>query len=1019
MRSIFKKKKTIVILGILLTLFLNVFTISNGLATVIQEDAVFDLDKEDPLGPQGYGAIIPSPNTLGTVYIDGSNQGKFTIMDWDGSSTGYEEIVSFPGEDISLYYPMTLDDYWVGSLSYNDEINPWTQVRWLNVSAYNAEAEDLSPFTVSTLFDYYALVEGGTLNAPANDEQPMQIDVIIKSGGPKVLKFDWIMANPAAASYDYYLISPSGRFMDANCYPVPVSHSTTPGTTLFNYLIFTAHQAGTYRLIFEVYHTAPSSLYLEFLHTQISSLPINSLQFGGNSDGILSIDLGEYANWQSKWFRISGKKGDLFTLDLFEDYSTGFTPIIDIWTPCANGYFLDISVGTGTHEIYFPKNGYAYVSFTDMIFGDWYRYSLFLKKIETVQYNLGDSLTSYMISGDESTAIQFSLREDSIVRFNYTSLSPGNPEIYAFGSARDFIYMNSKELYCYDINSDFFTSSADSTDFYWHFMPAGTYKAVIENTVPLSDGIFKISSQVYEWSDMPIPVNTLTYPIDYPSEFLTLDFEADPDFESLKSPVGIDIIIPNMAQVRLNTTMWAVDNIWAAASSFPSHLYTLNDTDLIFYTSDYPYPAFSTDGLDSEVNDYLYIGAPTRWTGMTFDFSVPGVAGSIDTPLVYTDPAWGSIPMDNDGTSGFTADGTIELDISNANFAAWTKGADDDLDPNITESNYYWMAIRCSGDYSTVPIIQELTLLNNTIRGDLQFVLIRESGYKYDDYWAPSQIIQPTDLLNLEVSLDDDDGGHTFDTRESYIIENLASDPYTIGLEGGTYKLLIVPEQWDCPGTVSVQFAVEDFWGYAHHETYDIVETPHLHSRDITNYTFTGYSNITGSIYPYGLTTWFNHTESLSPYGGESYFALECSGKPYQWTQLVVTADGLGIGDYDLYLIQDLPWINANGPNNEIEQIFPTNVDYNTTYEFGVFSDHFTLLFEVSAPAGNNVSFYISLSQYDTIPLITSDLRASYTPPLDPALIIALAIGIPAAAGAVVVVYVLKKKGKILTKRPS
>jgi hypothetical protein len=90
----------------------------------------------------------------------------------------------------------------------------------------------------------------------------------------------------------------------------------------------------------------------------------------------------------------------------------------------------------------------------------------------------------------------------------------------------------------------------------------------------------------------------------------------------------------------------------------------------------------------------------------------------------------------------------------------------------------------------------------------------------------------------------------------------------------------------------------------------------------------------------------------------------------------------------------------------------------NTSLEFGVFSDHFTLVFELAVNTGN-VTFYISLSQYDTIEITTSDLRASYTPPLDPALILALAIGIPAAVGVVVIVYLLKRKGKILTKRPT
>ena len=141
MKSLMKNRKLVVILAISFFFLLNTFTLTNGLAKAIQEDAVFNLDKEDPLGPEGYGAIIPSPNTKGALYIDGTNQGKFTVTNWLGTSTVAEEIVSFPGEDISLYYPTDLDDYEVGSFLNTHDIDPWNDVSWLNISAYNAEAD--------------------------------------------------------------------------------------------------------------------------------------------------------------------------------------------------------------------------------------------------------------------------------------------------------------------------------------------------------------------------------------------------------------------------------------------------------------------------------------------------------------------------------------------------------------------------------------------------------------------------------------------------------------------------------------------------------------------------------------------------------------------------------------------------------------------------------------------------------------------------------------------------------------
>lgn len=1017
MKSIINKKKTFAILVISLFLLFNLLAISVVHGATIQENAIFNLDNDDPLGPEGYGALIPSPNTIGVLYVDGTNQGKFTVTDWIGGTLA-EEIVNYPGEDISLYYPTDLDGYGIGSMSFNNEIDPWSEVRWLNVSAYNAEAETLSPFTVSTVFDYYVMEEGGVFSQPFNYEYPMQIDLIIKSTGPKVLKFDWLTATPSSVGYMNFLTSPSGKPVDYYEEEAIFMGSDT----IYNYLIFTASEVGAYRLIVTASHTDPASLYLEFLDTDISSLPLNTVKFGGNFEDFATLDVSKIANWQSDWCRFTGSKGEVFRLDIYEDFATGFTPTIDIWTPCANGYFLDSNVGTGSHDIYFAKSGVAYVSFTDIDFEDWYRFSLLLTKATNMKHTHGD-VASYSISMDKTISVGFSLSTDSIVRFNYTSLSNplGAPALNSLGNPNDFIFRDSKELECYDINEAFFTQTVDSTSFYWHYMPAGTYIGMIKNTNPLANGIFQISSQVYPCSDQSIPVNTLTYPKMSPTEFITVEFQPDAEFSSLKNPIGLEIELPDMGFFRLNTTMWVTDNSGTNATSSPSFLYTYNSTAVAdYYSFGYPQPVYSLDG-DSTAADYLYIGAPTRWTGMTFDFLVLGVGGTME--LEIYDGGWPVLSEDNDGTSELTADGTIEFDISDVDFGQWIKGTGGiDIDPAIDETDYYWMRLDCTGDYSggTVPIVQELTLLNNTIRGDLQFVLIGESGYEFDDYWGPSGILQPTDPANLDVSLDDDDGGiHTYDSRESNIITS--GDPWVIGVEGGTYKLLIIPEDWDYSGPVTIQFAVEDFWGYVHRESYDIgalTPTPNLHARDITNYTLSGYSNLTESIYNYGMTTEYNHTESYVSHSGESYFALECIGDPYQWTQLVVTSEGLGGSDFDLYILQDLPWIGTGGPNGE-EQSIIQSVNTNRTLEFGVFSGHFTLLFEVIAPVGNNISFYISLSQYDTVLLGTSDLQASYTPPLDPTLILALIIGIPAAAGAVVVVYVLKKKGKILTKHPS
>jgi hypothetical protein len=140
---------------------------------------------------------------------------------------------------------------------------------------------------------------------------------------------------------------------------------------------------------------------------------------------------------------------------------------------------------------------------------------------------------------------------------------------------------------------------------------------------------------------------------------------------------------------------------------------------------------------------------------------------------------------------------------------------------------------------------------------------------------------------------------------------------------------------------------------------------------------------------------------------------IKCYGKPYSWTQLVVGS--VNISDYELYILQDLPWIN-NGPNGEQMRIAQSIGD-NHTFEFGVIRDNFTLLFEILGDHSPDemVTLNIGLRQYNTTALYGSEITAIYTTPvpgLDP-LLLTLLIAIPAAIGVVVViVYVVKKRGK-------
>ncbi|MCK4480028.1 MAG: hypothetical protein KAV01_05840, partial [Candidatus Lokiarchaeota archaeon] len=83
--------------------------------------------------------------------------------------------------------------------------------------------------------------------------------------------------------------------------------------------------------------------------------------------------------------------------------------------------------------------------------------------------------------------------------------------------------------------------------------------------------------------------------------------------------------------------------------------------------------------------------------------------------------------------------------------------------------------------------------------------------------------------------------------------------------------------------------------------------------------------------------------------------------------------------------------------------------------------DHFYLLFEINN-FNDTIALRLSLSQYDTTVLMTNATSALYkapSPGLSGPLVLGLAIGIPVAAGVIVLIYILKKKGRILTKHPT
>ena len=976
------------------------------------DGATFNLDKADPVG---YGVYIPAPNMYTTMSISGSNQGEFVAMDWLGGIL-HTETVNYPGDDVSFIYPRYFENYVIDSTTDNDYINPWS-AEWLNVSAYDAESDTLSPYTLNSVFDYHVMAEGSELIVPLNNSLPMQIDIMIDSTGPKILKFDWLTDNPAGVMYGYELISPSGKIVMTDFQTAQTA--VMASISVFNYIAFVANNIGTYRLLVTASYTQPAYLNLKFLQTSITTLPLEKLTFGGNSDENPTAQEMWDIEWQSNWFKINGKKGDLYRLDLGLDFSA-IAPMIDAWLPCENNYILDSSITPGVYDLYFPNSGAAYISFNDATYGIWYRYSLYLSEIEVLNYDIGDSTTNIRISRDQRKAIDFTIEQDSFVRFNYTEWGDGNAQVSSMGTTNGFIFKDAKKLACYEVLSPLETKSEGTMNFYYYYFPAGEYEAKIINGNPLYDSVLQISSEYVSDANSTIPITSLSYPLTNPTSSVTAQFEPDEFYTSLKQGQWFDINIAETGQYRFNWSIFASDNLAQIPTiANPSVVLVYNGSTGEYYdytTRSHTYLQ-SFPALDTP-NDFLYIAYPSKWHDMHFNITQLGTLGGVDSGVdVWDGDSWDELAQTSDTTGEFqTANGSWVMNIyGDADFGDWTKGVGTTFDRNgIDEEMYYWLRFDCDNAYSTIPYIDLISLSNITMRGDVNFALVRDSGYEYCDFWTPTAPSSITDIL-----INQESGWDLF-SNEQWLF-GATSDPYIIGLEEGNYKLLVIPEQWSHPGSLNIRFAIEDYWGYHVEQSYTIDQNPVAHSWQIGNMVNVGDSILYNySTYPYDLSLTYNDTEVSWTLGGEAYIAVKCSGTPYSWTQLVVGS--VNITNYELYILQDLPWINNNGPYLET-RLIDSNIGDNNTIEFGVIRDNFTLLFEILGDGSPNemVTLNIGIRQYNTTALYASEITATSTPPgpdLGP-LILTLLIAIPAGAGAVVVVYVLKKKGKILTKHPT
>lgn len=1004
---------------ILLIFLLSAINASFSVAISKQGNgATIKVEKSDPIG---YGAFLQDPNLYTATSINGYHQGQFTIMDHNGNQMA-QETVDIPGNDISVVYPWYFNNYIMDSTTNNNYTDPWNNIGWLNLSAHNAENDTLSPYSFNTVWNSYSMSEGSTLEAPLNSTIPMQVDLTIGAIGPKMLKFNFLTDNPSAVTINNRaIISPSGKRINIDFQMV--QYNGLFGSVFhYYYIAFVAHEVGVYKLLVDAFYGKPASLQLEFLSFNIATLTTDIRIHGGNGDESPNIQDRWDSEWSSNWYKISGTKGDKLRLDLGSEYAL-MPSLINIWYPCENGYLLETGVNFGIEDLFFPSTGDIFISLTDVMNGNVQKYSLLLTEIESTDYTIGGgNLTTVKVSRDERKALDFTIEEDSFVEINYTSYGLGSPIIAGFNDITfDFTpnattFLDAKKQSCFQTITEIEKKFVDNMTFHYYYLPAGSYEALIYNTDIKYDGVIQISSEYITHNNNTIPINNLVYPDTNPSTFQSITFTPDDYYTSLKDAQWIEINITEPGQYQLNTTIWLADNPSATATGSPTYLYTYNDSATPQYTdSAYPIWAFGSDA--GMTNDFFYIGSPCRYTGMLINFSTPGIGGTM-SPYVHDAISnnWGYMSHDDSiatGTDELTQDGIIEFN-SDSDWRRWGKGFPSgtvDI-PDVDENDYYWLRLDCITAYTTVPVIELITLLNITIDGDINLALLRDSGYQYCDYWEPDQ---PSDINGLRVNLDEDldDYGNpfNFDSDESYIIES--SDPLTIGFETGVYKLLIIPEKWCYSGPITVQFAVENFWNYNVFAEYNITAEPSLHAGYINNYTASGYGIDNATIYPYGLVSVYNN--SLVEATGEGYLILKCYGEAYQWTQLVLTFQNVSTSPtwgVDVYLMQDLPWIDNSGPNNEAKLLLES-VLTNTTHEFGVFNENFYLIFECTDDGDDMITFRIALSQYNTTAIYTeAPISEIITPGIDPVVVVWIIIIAAIIGGAaVVIVVILKKRG--------
>jgi hypothetical protein len=1037
-----RKAKILAFSAFLGILILSTFNASMSIAAVPSEGTATEVELKKS-NPRQYGVIVPAPNMYVTTRLQGSYQANLDIIQWNEgtpSAPGPDSTINtenIPGYDIAGYGPWYHEGNYFNTPTNDEYIDPWW-IRWFNLTALNAQNDTLdNPFYLNTVWNTYTLAEGGSLSIPMNWSIPIQIDVTINSIGPKVIKVDDLSADKdysQGATYPHpitsqawTIISPSGDVLTPGVnYFLAYFEREGTSDREYDVLSFVAHETGTYKFLMEPSQAAPLTLYFEFLSPSITNLPTDTLTYFGIGDADPTLRDRYSQQFWSGWVKISATKGDKFRFDYGLDYSeTNNQYDSYIWYPCDYGYVVQTVTTTGntgnpftSYDLIAPSTGDIYVNIQPRDHDqDIFRFGLYLKKIETQALTLNGTETIH-ISRDERKAFDFTLEEDTFLRLNMSIFGGGLPVFYGWDGgalawgAWNISLLTAKKTYCVQGISPLEAKTANYTYLYY-YLPKGDYEFLVRNTVPTQDGVLMLTTSYVEWDNNTITPQTLAFdtylhqPMVNPTAFTPLVFKAD-DYESgLKKAKWVYVNITKPGQYYVNATVYRVHNPHTLQPYVnPSYIFVMNQTDNSF--TDWTakaldpspngfFPAFSTDASDSESGDRLYIAYPQKFHDIELNFTT--FASPAETITIYGyegGGTWSAIGYTDNTQSGGTMrqNGTIDLTFD-ANYGDWIRGASFDI-PGVEERLYYWLAIEATSNYAPVPEINHIRLSNTTLIGDINWAWVRDDTYQYCDFWS----MQPTDINDLGVVA-------LMNGYES--ASNAAPISFWTyqGIESDAVKFLIVPEKWSYPGDIVVAISVYCYNAFELGAFYNITANPIINPWQIQ-------SNVNapkGSVlfnyttYPaFSINHKFNSTRYINPQTSVVRYIINCTGSYLNWTQLICAIQN--VTSYDLYLVQDLPWISNANPNNEI-MLIDNNGGTNATYEFGVLNSNFYLIFDIT-PSAELVTLKVCLTQYNTTRVYTV---APVVPvvPIVPGYPLLITLGVSVTA-VVVIAYVMNKK---------